>query len=214
MIIIPKVNLDNIQRHYRQFDLVDFNVRESGKRFLAARVRLRNNLFTRLRQMFLRNSTNSKDLVKKSVRVDKDISEALRNAIRDDKTFLTKTTNSSVLNEISTREIDLIDAQYFCDKITVYFTVEEYRLIQDTLDEIRSRGLKGVTFSSLVRSILYKWFGIAMESSIYAEFERFNKKTQPNKGKSSGMATNPISRSNSKQKKSNKKNMKGTYYGN
>ena len=53
--------------------LIEFNVRESGKRFLAKRVRLRNNIFSRLRLRFFRQKAESNNLVKKSVRVDNDI---------------------------------------------------------------------------------------------------------------------------------------------
>ena len=44
--------------------LIEFNVRESGKRFLAKRVRLRNNIFSRLRLRFFRQKAESNNLVK------------------------------------------------------------------------------------------------------------------------------------------------------
>ena len=164
MIIIPKVNLDNIQKHYRQFDLVDFNVSESGKRFLATRVQLRDNIFRRLRLRFFRQRVDSNNLVKKSVRVDDDIYDILFNlANNNDKEFFTKIINSAVVNEISTGKIDLINARWFKHKITVYFTQEEYRRAQDVLNELRGRRSTGVTFSSLVRSILYKHLGVVQE---------------------------------------------------
>ena len=78
-----------------------------------------------------------------------------------------------------------------------YFTQEEYRRVQDVLEQLRNIGLRGVTFSSLVRSILYKHLGIVIEASA---IERLNNGVQYNRGTTSGMATNPINRSNSKQK--------------
>ncbi len=208
MIIIPKVNLDNIQKHYRQFDLVDFNVSESGKRFLATRVQLRDNIFRRLRLRFFRQKAESNNLVKKSVRVDSDIFKVLLNVARNDEAFFTKIINSAVSNQISTEQIDLIDARCFKHKVTVYFTQEEYRRVQDVLEQLRNIGLRGVTFSSLVRSILYKHLGIVIEASA---IERLNNGVQYNRGTTSGMTTNPINSSNSKQqKKHSVKVMKGT----
>ena len=150
-------------RKFAQVDLVEFIVRKSGNRFLAKRVRLRNNIFTRFREMFLRNRANSKGLVKKSVRVDSDINNALLNVAHNDEEFFTKVINSAVVNEISTRQIDLIKARWFKHKVTVYFTQDEYRRVQNVLNELRERRITGVTFSSLVRSILYKHLGIVQE---------------------------------------------------
>lgn len=151
-------------RRLVQVDLVEFIVRKSGNRFLAKRVRLRNNIFTRFREMFLRNRANLKALVKKSVRVDDDIYDILFNlANNNDKEFFTKIINSAVVNKISTEQVDLIDARCFKHKVTVYFTQEEYRRVQDVLNELRSRKITGVTFSSLVRSILYKHLGVVQE---------------------------------------------------
>ena len=188
--------------------LIEFNVRESGKRFLAKRVRLRNNIFSRLRLRFFRQKAESNNLVKKSVRVDSDIFNALLKVAHNDEKFFTKIINSAVVNEISTKQIDLIKARWFKHKVTVYFTQDEYRRVQDVLNELRSRKITSVTFSSLVRSILYKHLGIVIETSV---IERLNKEVQHNRGITSGKATNPINRSNSKQKnKYSVKIMKGT----
>lgn len=188
--------------------LIEFNVRESGKRFLATRVQLRDNIFTRLRLRFFRQRVDSNNLVKKSVRVDSDIHNALLKVAHNDEKFFTKIINSAVVNEISTRQIDLIKARWFKHKVTVYFTQDEYRRVQNVLNELRERRITGVTFSSLVRSILYKHLGIVIETSV---IERLNKEVQHNRGTTSGMTTNPINRSNSKQKnKYSVKVMKGT----
>mgnify|MGYP002626516071 CR=1 FL=1 len=189
--------------------LVEFNVMESEKRFLAKRVRLRNDIFSRLRQRFFRQKAESNNLVKKSVRVDDDIYDILFNlASNNDKEFFTKIINSAVVNEISTGKIDLIDARCFKHKVTVYFTQEEYRRVQDVLNELRDRRITGVTFSSLVRSILYKHLGIVIKTSA---IEKLNIEIQQNRGTTSGMTTNPINSSNSKQqKKHSVKVMKGT----
>ena len=143
--------------------LVGFNIIKSGKRFQAKRVRLRNNIFSRLRQRLFRQRVDSSNLVKKSVRVDSDIYNTLFNVAHNDEEFFTKIINSAVVNEISIGQIDLIDARWFRYKITVYFTQEEYRRVQDVLNELRGRRIIGVTFSSLVRSILYKHLGIVQE---------------------------------------------------
>ena len=208
-MIITKRYTDVVGRHFRQFDLVDFTVKQSGKRFLAKRVRLRNDIFSRLRQRFFRQKAESNNLVKKSVRVDDKIYNILFNLARNnDKEFFTKIINSAVVNEISTEQIDLIDARCFEHKVTVYFTQEEYRRVQDVLNELRSRRITGVTFSSLIRSVLYKHLGTVIETSV---IERLNKEVQHNRGITSGKATNPINRSNSKQKnKYSVKVMKGT----
>lgn len=208
-MIITKRYTDVVGRHFRQFDLVDFTVKQSGERFLAKRVRLRNDIFSRLRQRFFRQKAESNNLVKKSVRVDDKIYNILFNLARNnDKEFFTKIINSAVVNEISTGQIDLINAKWFRHKVTVYFTKEEYRRVQDVLNELRSRRITGVTFSSLIRSILYKHLGIVIETSV---IERLNKEVQHNRGTTSGMTTNPITRSNSKQKnKYSVKVMKGT----
>lgn len=188
--------------------LIEFNVRESGKRFLATRVQLRDNIFRRLRQRFFRQKAESNNLVKKSVRVDSDIFNALLKVAHNDEKFFTKIINSAVVNEISTKQIDLIKARWFKHKVTVYFTQDEYRRVQNVLNELRERRITGVTFSSLVRSILYKHLGIVIETSV---IERLNKEVQHNRGITSGKATNPINRSNSKQKnKYSVKVMKGT----
>ena len=87
-MIITKRYTDVVGRHFRQFDLVDFTVKQSGKRFLAKRVRLRNDIFSRLRQRFFRQKTESNNLVKKSVRVDDKIYNILFNLARNnDKEF-------------------------------------------------------------------------------------------------------------------------------
>lgn len=195
-------------RKLAQVDLVEFIVRESGKRFLAKRVRLRNNIFSRLRLRFFRQKAESNNLVKKSVRVDSDIFNALLKVAHNDEKFFTKIINSAVVNEISTKQIDLIKARWFKHKVTVYFTQDEYRRVHNVLNELRERRITGVTFSSLVRSILYKHLGIVIETSV---IERLNKEVQHNRGTTSGMTTNPINRSNSKQKnKYSVKVMKGT----
>ena len=162
-MIITKRYTDVAGRHFRQFDLVDFTVKQSGENFLARRVRLRNDIFTRLRLRFFRQRVDSNNLVKKSVRVDSDIFNALLKVAHNDEKFFTKIINSAVVNEISTKQIDLIKARWFKHKVTVYFTQDEYRRVQDVLNELRSRKITGVTFSSLVRSILYKHLGVVQE---------------------------------------------------
>lgn len=201
MVIVNLINFDSLTRHYGQYKLVDFMVRESGEKFLAKRVRLRNSILSRLIPNFLRRRVMSNNLIKKSVRVDYEMYNLLFRIARGNKKFLTNIINSAVIEKFSTREIDLIDARLFKKKITVYFTQKEYRQVQDVLDELKDRKIKGVTFSSLVRSILYKSLGIVMEAPDYAE-NKLNESPQANIGKSVGATTNPINHSsNEKQKK-------------
>lgn len=143
MIIIPKRNLDEAKRHFKHFNLIDFNVTKSGERFLAKRVRLRSNKFKKFITGFLLNRDNLKSLVKKSVRVDEDLYSALCDETHNNKIFFTKTISEAVLNTISTGQIDLIDAKWFSHKITVYFTQEENKRIEDVLTEIRNKKIKG-----------------------------------------------------------------------
>lgn len=150
-------------RNLAQVELVEFIVKKSRERFLATRIRLRDNIFTKLKQKLFLTKVDSKELVKKSVRVDGDISNALLNVATNNEIFFTKIINSAVITEISTGQIDLINAAEFKHKITVYFTQEEYRHVQDALNELKNKGLKSITFSQLVRSILYKRLGIVIE---------------------------------------------------
>lgn len=208
MIIIPKRNLDEAKRHFKHFNLIDFNVTKSGEIFLAKRVRLRSNKFKKFITGFLLNRDNLKSLVKKSVRVDEDLYSALCDETHNNKIFFTKTISEAVLNTISTGQIDLIDAKWFSHKITVYFTQEENKRIEEVLTEIRNKKIKGVTYSKLVRSILYKRLGIVIES----ETMKNDRNILPKRGTNSGMATNPINHTSYKQQsKYNKATMKGAY---
>lgn len=208
MIIIPKSNLYEAKINFNQFDLVDFNVTKSGERFFAKRVRLRSNKFTHFITRFFLNRNNPKSLVKKSVRVDEDLYSALCDETHNNKIFFTKTISEAVLNTISTGQIDLIDAKWFSHKITVYFTQEENKRIEEVLTEIRNKKIEGVTYSKLVRSILYKRLGIVMEF----ETMKNDRNILPKRGTNSGMATNPINHTSYKQQsKYNKATMKGAY---
>lgn len=86
MIIIPS----NVSRLNGQHDLVNFNVKKSDKKFLATRVRLRDDIFRRLRQILHYKKVTSSKLVKKSVRVDGDIYNSLLMVAGNNKEFFTK----------------------------------------------------------------------------------------------------------------------------
>ncbi|MCM1264755.1 MAG: hypothetical protein NC200_01030 [Candidatus Gastranaerophilales bacterium] len=163
MIIIPNKNLEIIEILYEKCNVIDFIEVKSQKSFFVKRVYLRNN--TPIKPIFdlFNNKTTSNNLVKKSVRVDNDIYHALREVAHNDKTFITKKINSAVMNKISTGEIDLIKAKWFSHKITVYFTNGEYRRVEKVIKKLKDIKIKGITFSSIVRSILYESLGLVQE---------------------------------------------------
>lgn len=196
------ISTKNILIRQKGIEQKKFLITKSGKISYARRIRLNQNIFkTLLLKIF--NNPNNRGLVKKSVRVGNDIYNALLEFTNNDKQYVSKIINSAVLNEITTKQIDLFDDKWFRYKITVYFTQIQYRQIQNILKELKNKGLKKVTFSSLVRGILYKRLGIVVETHCKDTFERLNRIVQSNEDVKSRTVTNPI-HSNKAQQKRNK----------
>ena len=145
--------------------IVKYKEQNTNEQFPVYRVYLinGNNKLLKYTSELSQNDVNSSHLKKKSVRIDEKMCRALYEKTGNDKTFLTKIINSAVMTEISTRQIDLIRAKKFEAKVTVYFSSEEYKQIEQVIKELKDKGFKKITFSSLVRSILYKRLGLVQE---------------------------------------------------
>lgn len=145
-----------------EIQTVTMRMKKSKETFLADRVKLRNNILQQLisKFKFFDTKFDNECLVKKSVRVDSDIYNALCRITHQNKTFFTKIINTAILNEISTRQFDIIYTERFKHKITVYFSQKEYYQVQQILLRLKKIGLYNLTFSKLVRSILYKHFDV------------------------------------------------------
>lgn len=109
------------------------------------------------------DTVTSNKLVKKCVRIDKALFQALLREVGTNESYISKTVSDAVLNKIKSRVIDVIRTKNFRHRITVRFTQEQYKLVKEIIDEIKKQGIKNITFSLLVRSILYKHFGIVTD---------------------------------------------------
>lgn len=141
------------------------------KTFLLPRVHINNrNIVTKLRLLkimttikkaFFRSKSNVtiSNLVKRCVRVDDDLILALYNEVEFKKSCTTKLVHKEILNRIQARELDLIPTWDVPHRITLHFTKEESDIIDEIVKELRDKNLD-VTFSMVVRSILYEAFGL------------------------------------------------------
>lgn len=168
------ITIRNILTRQREVENIEFLIKESGKTSYAHRIRLTQNRLKSLLSKFLNNPKDG-GLVKKSVRVNDDIYNVLCKITENDEKVFTKIISTAVLKEISAKQVDIFIDKWFRHKITVYFTQKEYRQIKKVLKEIKSKGLKDVTFSSLVRSILYKRLGIVIETHCKDTSGRLNR---------------------------------------
>lgn len=112
---------------------------------------------------FSHSIKNPNKLVKKCVRIDEAIFQALRRKVGFNEGCISKTVSKAVLGKIESRVIDVIETNNFNHRITVRFTQDQYKLVTETIDELRKQGIKNITFSLLVRSILYEYFRIVTE---------------------------------------------------
>ena len=106
--------------------------------------------------------------IKKTVRIDDDLYRALFNEafFNEDngEVSFNKLINNSVLKRLESREINLLDAQSFTHRITIHFSLEDYLCIQNTVYYLKEIiGLKWITFSLVVRSMLYESFHLVRE---------------------------------------------------
>ena len=168
MIIPLKFVINSIERKNRQFELIDYYVKNKLKtKFFAKRVRFSTGLgfINFLRKMKpIQNQGKEKKIVRKSVRIDELTYKALQLKGLLNEGSLSNIVNVSILEKIDNGVLNLIEAKYFDYKITINFTVNEYRIIKENLDELKERGLK-VTFSQLARSILYEELNLVTEDS-------------------------------------------------
>lgn len=181
MIIIPKIDLDTVERNCSEYKLVDYYTKRKKERFLAYRVQCNISNISIIQAIknivnlkLHRNKIDSNKIIKKSVRIDQDIYENLLRKIYNDEICFSKTVRGIVSSEISVKEIDLIKAKGFSRKITVYYTEEQYKYIKQVINSIKSKGLKWITFSSLARSILYKRLGLAIDATIFPEYKKLH----------------------------------------
>lgn len=104
---------------------------------------------------FSHNKKNSNKLVKKCVRIDETLFQALNGYVSSNESYISKTVSNAVLDKIKSRVIDIIETENFNHRITVRFTPDQYELVKQTIDELKKHGFRYITFSRLVRSILY-----------------------------------------------------------
>lgn len=111
----------------------------------------------------VQDAVTSNKLVKKCVRIDNNLLQALRREVGSNKDCISKAVSKAVLDKIESRVIDVIKTENFKHRITVRFTQAQYNLVRQTVDMLREQGVTGITFSLLVRSILYEHLGIVTE---------------------------------------------------
>lgn len=109
------------------------------------------------------NTKFSNKLVKKCVRIDEDLWESLRRNVGFNESYISTTVSNAVVERIKSRVIDVIETKSFNHKITVRFTQDKYNLVKQTINELKAQGLKRITFSLLVRSILYEHFKLVID---------------------------------------------------
>jgi hypothetical protein len=167
MIISSKFAKNSIERKNRQFELIDYYVKNKLKtKFFAKRVRFSTGLgfINFLRKMKpIQNQGKENKIVRKSVRIDELTYKALQLKGLLDESSLSNIVNVSILKKIDNGVLNLIEAKYFDYKITINFTTKEYENIKENLEELKERGLK-VTFSQLARSILYEELNLVTEN--------------------------------------------------
>lgn len=147
-------------------ELVGLYVKKDPKhiRHLVLRIDFNKTILENFKYLLNRKSVEQNffnKTIKKSVRVDNDIYSALMKTTKADivkfdekhvSTFVRKT----ILDKFKTKNIEVISTRDFRHKITIHFAEEEYDCINQIMKDFKTRGLRYITFSLLVRSILYK----------------------------------------------------------
>ena len=82
--------------------------------------------------------------------------KALNIDINSDEKYISRLVCKAVLDKINTKEVNLIKTENFRYRITIHFTEEEYDCIKQAIENLKQKGVKSITFSFLVRSILYE----------------------------------------------------------
>lgn len=144
---------------------------ETTRTFLLPRVHINNrNVVTRLgllkiittiQNAFFRSKNNATipNMVKRCVRVDDDLLRALDNRVNFSNSYATRLVHKAVLDKLQAGELDLIPTWDVPHRITLFFTKKESDIIDEIVKELRDRELD-VTFSMVVRSILYEYLGL------------------------------------------------------
>lgn len=147
-------------------ELVDLYVKKDPKhiKHTVLRIDFNETILENFKYLLNRKSVEQNffnKTIKKSVRVDNDIYSALMKTTKADivkfdekhvSTFVRKT----ILDKFKTKNIEVISTRDFRHKITIHFAEEEYDCINQIMKDFKTRGLRYITFSLLVRSILYK----------------------------------------------------------
>ena len=167
MTIPLKFAKNSIERKNKQFELINYCTKDKTKKnFLATRVYFD---FTLGFINFLRkikhtqNKEKENKIVRKSIRINELTYKALQLKGLLNESSLSNIVNVSILEKIDNGVLNLIEAKCFDYKITINFTVKEYEIIKEALNELKNKNLK-TTFSKLARSILYEELGLVMES--------------------------------------------------
>lgn len=155
-----------LERKGSQAELVTLHINDGNPRmgrFIRVSLQKHNKILklmqNTIKPLFLpHNTKTSNKLVKKCVRIDEDLFHALCREVDCNESYISRTVSNTVLNQIKNRVIDVIETKKFKYRITIHFTKDQYKLIRQTINEIKAQGLKRITFSLLVRSILYKQF--------------------------------------------------------
>lgn len=101
--------------------------------------------------------------VKATVRIDDNLFQTLSELAGE----LNASFNMSIRNignaVINMGKIYLLPTKNFSHRITIHFSVDEYCLIQEIVHKLKRNGLKWVTFSLVVRSILYEALVVVLD---------------------------------------------------
>lgn len=159
------------ERKGSQTELVKLHINDGNPRtgrFIRVSLQKHNGILQQIQNFIkplfsVQDTVTSNELVKKCVRIDNYLFQALRREVGSNKDCISNVVSKAVLDKIERRVIDVIKTENFNHRITVRFTQDQYNLVRQTVDELKAQGVTGITFSLLVRSILYEHFGIVTE---------------------------------------------------
>lgn len=159
------------ERRSPQTELVTLHINDGNARtgrFIRVQLQKRNEFPQQIQNLIkllfsAQDTVTSNKLVKKCVRIDMALYQALSREVGFNESYISATVSKAILDKIGSRVIDVIRTRSFNHRITVRFTQDQYKLVRQTVDELREQGVRGITFSLLVRSILYEHFGIVTE---------------------------------------------------
>ena len=121
------------------------------------------------------NSKVKANIIKKTVRIDDELSRALYSEAHfnsdSGEISFNKLVKGSISEKINTpmlygNKLDLIPTHKFAHRITIHFSLHEHIYLQTIVYELKQKGLDWVNFSVVVRSILYEALGLITEYRI------------------------------------------------